>query len=52
VVAHLPGGASVTGVATRIDGDGGLVVQESGGTERVVVAGDIEHLRAAIEPGR
>ncbi len=52
VVAHLPGGARVTGTARAIDDGGGLVIREPGGTERVVMAGDVEHLRAAAGEGR
>lgn len=52
VVAHMPGGASVTGTARAIDEHGGLVLQAADGTERVVLAGDIEHLRAATSQGR
>ncbi|WP_420113865.1 biotin--[acetyl-CoA-carboxylase] ligase [Pseudactinotalea sp.] len=52
VVAHLPGGARITGTAVAIDDAGGLVIAEAGGSERVVMAGDVEHLRASSGEGR
>lgn len=41
VTVRAPGGA-VTGVAQRLDEDGGLVLRLESGVERVIVAGDVE----------
>lgn len=40
-----PGGGALEGTATRIDASGGLVV-DTGLGEQVVMAGDVEHVRA------
>jgi BirA family biotin operon repressor/biotin-[acetyl-CoA-carboxylase] ligase len=46
VRAELAGGAEVVeGTAVGLTGQGALVVAEPGGTERVVTAGDVHHLR-------
>ncbi len=42
---ELPAGTTLEGVAVRLDGDGALVVRLGDGTERVVTAGDVVHLR-------
>jgi len=52
VIAHLPGGLGVSGTARAIDDGGGLVIREASGAERVIMAGDVEHLRAATGEGR
>lgn len=44
VLVHLPGGERLQGVARDLDPSGGLVV-EVAGRPRVVMAGDVEHLR-------
>lgn len=45
VVALLPSGEQVRGVAVRLAADGALVIRVTDGREVVVAAGDIEHLR-------
>lgn len=45
VRVELPAGTTLEGVAVRLDGDGALVVRLGDGTERVVTAGDVVHLR-------
>lgn len=52
VVAHLPGGTNITGTAVAIDPAGGLVIAQQDGSEHVVMAGDVEHLRAAAPEER
>lgn len=48
VRAELAGGAEIVeGTAVGLTGQGALVVAGSGGTERVVTAGDVHHLRLA-----
>lgn len=47
VRVELPGGDAVTGLAERLDGDGALVVVDDAGTEHVVLAGDVRHVRAS-----
>ena len=37
--------ADLTGVATRVDGDGALVVRDDAGVEHTVIAADVVHLR-------
>jgi len=49
VTVRTPAGA-VTGVARRLDEDGGLVVALAGGAETTVLAGDLE-IGAAAAPG-
>jgi BirA family biotin operon repressor/biotin-[acetyl-CoA-carboxylase] ligase len=44
VSVHMPAGDSFAGVATGIDGEGRLRV-DVGGRERVVAAGDVDHIR-------
>ncbi len=44
VRVHLPGGVTVEGRATGIDGGGGLVVETSSGS-RTFAAGDVVHVR-------
>lgn len=45
VVALMPSGEQVRGVAVRLAADGALVIRVADGREVVVAAGDIEHLR-------
>ncbi|MBO3086396.1 biotin--[acetyl-CoA-carboxylase] ligase [Cellulomonas sp. zg-ZUI188] len=45
VRVELPGGASVSGLAARLDGDGALVVVDDAGAEHRVLAGDVRHVR-------
>ncbi|WP_019134910.1 biotin--[acetyl-CoA-carboxylase] ligase [Cellulomonas massiliensis] len=45
VAVDLPGGEVVTGLASRLDADGALVVSGQNGDERRVLAGDVRHLR-------
>jgi len=45
VRVDLPGGGGFAGVATGFARDGSLVVVDPAGTERTVVAGDVQHLR-------
>jgi len=45
VRAELPDGGHIDGSAVRIDPDGRLVIEEDGGAERVVGAGDVVHAR-------
>ncbi|MFF2519968.1 biotin--[acetyl-CoA-carboxylase] ligase [Streptomyces sp. NPDC058086] len=47
VRAELPGGASITGEAVAVDGDGRLVLATEEGVQQPVGAGDIVHLRPA-----
>lgn len=49
VRAELPGGASLTGEAVAVDGDGRLVLATAAGMEEPVGAGDVVHLRPAAE---
>ncbi|GAA1500442.1 biotin--[acetyl-CoA-carboxylase] ligase [Streptomyces synnematoformans] len=49
VRAELPGGASVTGEAVAVDGDGRLVLATAAGLQEPVGAGDVVHLRPAAE---
>lgn len=49
VRAELPGGASVTGEAVAVDGDGRLVLATAAGMQEPVGAGDVVHLRPAAE---
>lgn len=44
VTAHLPGGETLTGRATDVDGNGHLVLQ-TGDTTRTLAAADVVHLR-------
>lgn len=46
VVAHLPGEVQVTGVAREIGAGGGLVIEAPDGSRQLVMAGDVQHLRA------
>lgn len=46
VRVDLPGGGGLVGTATGFARDGSLVVVDPAGTERTVVAGDVQHLRA------
>lgn len=45
VRAELPGGARLVGTAARIGDGGALVLVDAAGTEKLVAAGDIVHLR-------
>ncbi|GGM32349.1 biotin--[acetyl-CoA-carboxylase] ligase [Dactylosporangium sucinum] len=45
VNATLPGGTSLTGIATGIDDDGRLQVTDALGVVRAVAAGDVVHVR-------
>ncbi|MQY14871.1 Bifunctional ligase/repressor BirA [Streptomyces sp. RB5] len=45
VRAELPGGATLSGEAVAVDGDGRLVLATEAGVQRPVGAGDIVHLR-------
>lgn len=47
VRVELPGDASVSGVAARIDHDGALVVVDDEGVPHRVLAGDVRHVRTA-----
>ncbi len=47
VRVELPGGASVSGLAARLDDDGALVVVDDAGAEHRVLAGDVRHVRPA-----
>ncbi|MBW0255237.1 biotin--[acetyl-CoA-carboxylase] ligase [Cellulomonas sp. PS-H5] len=51
VRATLPDGSELRGTAERIDRDGALVVRDLGGTERVLLAGDVRHVRPVGELG-
>jgi BirA family biotin operon repressor/biotin-[acetyl-CoA-carboxylase] ligase len=46
VRVHLPGGEEVDGLATGLERDGALLVQDDAGALRPVRAGDVEHVRA------
>lgn len=45
VRAELPGGVILTGTATALAADGGLLLRDAGGTTHTVSAGDVVHLR-------
>ncbi|KQT02473.1 biotin--acetyl-CoA-carboxylase ligase [Cellulomonas sp. Leaf395] len=47
VRVELPGDASVSGVAARLDDDGALVVVADDGVSHRVLAGDVRHVRPA-----
>jgi BirA family biotin operon repressor/biotin-[acetyl-CoA-carboxylase] ligase len=47
VRVELPGEASVSGLATRLDDDGALVVVAEDGVPHRVLAGDVRHVRSA-----
>ncbi|GAA2569835.1 biotin--[acetyl-CoA-carboxylase] ligase [Pseudonocardia hydrocarbonoxydans] len=47
VRVELPGGASVSGIAEDVDGDGRLLLLDATGHRRAVAAGDVVHLRPA-----
>ncbi|WP_300011377.1 biotin--[acetyl-CoA-carboxylase] ligase [Pseudonocardia sp.] len=47
VRVELPGGASVSGIAEDVDGDGRLLLLDAGRHRRAVAAGDVVHLRPA-----
>ena len=47
VRVEQPGGASLVGVATAVTDDGALVVGDDTGTEHIVTAADVVHLRPA-----
>ncbi|WP_217614868.1 biotin--[acetyl-CoA-carboxylase] ligase [Cellulomonas sp. GbtcB1] len=51
VRATLPDGAELRGTAKRIDRDGALVVRDADGAERVLLAGDVRHVRPVGELG-
>lgn len=51
VRAELPGGAVVHGIAIGLRLDGSLVVREENGTEQIVSAGDVIHLRRTDSEG-
>ncbi|WP_454051315.1 biotin--[acetyl-CoA-carboxylase] ligase [Cellulomonas sp. Marseille-Q8402] len=51
VRATLPDGGEVRGTAVRLDADGALVLRGAGGTERVLLAGDVRHVRPVGELG-
>ncbi|MET0435189.1 MAG: biotin--[acetyl-CoA-carboxylase] ligase [Cellulomonas sp.] len=51
VRATLPDGSELRGTAERIDRDGALVVRDLDGTERVLLAGDVRHVRPVGELG-
>ncbi|WP_431835932.1 biotin--[acetyl-CoA-carboxylase] ligase [Cellulomonas sp. Y8] len=51
VRATLPDGAELRGTAERIDRDGALVVRDVDGAERVLLAGDVRHVRPVGELG-
>ncbi|MBO1751857.1 biotin--[acetyl-CoA-carboxylase] ligase [Actinotalea sp. BY-33] len=46
VVVDLPGGESLEGTASGLAGDGALEVIDRGGRRRVVLAGDVHHVRS------
>jgi len=48
VGATLPDGARVQGAAVRIDPDGALVLRGPDGAERRLLAGDVRHVRPAV----
>jgi len=47
VRVEQPGGASLVGVATAVTDNGALVVGDDTGTEHIVTAADVVHLRPA-----
>ena len=52
VVVEGPGGARLQGLAVGLDESGGLVLENGRGDRRVVMAGDVQHLRTAPRPDR
>ena len=46
VVVDLPGGETLEGTASGLAGDGALEVVDQAGRRRVVLAGDVHHLRS------
>ncbi|GIG36353.1 biotin--[acetyl-CoA-carboxylase] ligase [Cellulomonas pakistanensis] len=51
VRATLPDGSELRGTAERIDADGALVLRDAAGSERVLLAGDVRHVRPVGELG-
>lgn len=51
VRATLPDGSELRGTAERVDADGALVVRDAAGVERVLLAGDVRHVRPVGELG-
>jgi len=51
VRATLPDGTELRGTAERIDPQGALVVRDASGAERVLLAGDVRHVRPVGELG-
>ncbi len=45
VTVMLPDGSTLRGMATRLDGEGRLVVAQQRGVEQAVAAGDVTHVR-------
>lgn len=48
VQATLPDGALLRGTATRIAADGALVLRDAAGAERMLLAGDVRHVRGEL----
>jgi BirA family biotin operon repressor/biotin-[acetyl-CoA-carboxylase] ligase len=51
VRATLPDGSELRGTAERIDAGGALVLRDASGAERVLLAGDVRHVRPVGELG-
>lgn len=51
VRATLPDGDEVRGTAVRLDPDGALVLRAADGAERLLLAGDVRHVRPVRELG-
>lgn len=49
---ELPSGGVLLGTATGVDRDGRLGVRDGDGAEHVVAAGDVVHVRPAVDPRR
>lgn len=52
VRVELPGGGSLVGTAEGLDDAGRLLLRTDAGTDHVVAAGDVQHLRDAAQGGR
>lgn len=52
VTVHLPGPARLTGVCEGVDDDGRLLVRDDTGTDHVLAAGDVVHVRPDAGEGR